>query len=112
MRIKQGILSLTILTIIFACTNNPKSGSMMTTSKASIAASDEKLGFTQVGEQFIFRLYAPSATSIDVVLFEKYDDSDGDHYAMGQKTNGVWELMLTDLHATKFYTYQSTTNKK
>jgi len=68
--------------------------------------SNKKLGsFVENGRTF-FRLFAPSAQNVLLVIFPKVEDNSGQHYEMVSDNDGVWETNLSgELYGT-FYGFK------
>ena len=65
--------------------------------------SDKKLGsFVEDGKTY-FRLFAPNAEKVSIVVFSKVDDKSGKEYEMIHDENAVWETSLTGELYGKFY---------
>jgi pullulanase/glycogen debranching enzyme len=68
--------------------------------------SDKKLGsFVQDGKTF-FRLFAPSAENVMVVIFEEPEQISGNQYEMMRDEDGVWETSLDDVLYGYFYGFK------
>ncbi len=64
------------------------------------------LGCTSVANRLVFRVFAPRAVSVDLVLSHTLDDTIGTSYAMTPAPQGIWEVSLEqDPHHT-YYTYR------
>ena len=100
-------MSLVVILVMAAC-NNSELVKDMTSNSKDIAAVDEKLGLSRNQDEVTFRLFAPGEKQVNLVLFQKYNDSEGENLAMVQKSNGVWELTLQDASLTKYYAYSAT----
>ncbi|NOY57634.1 MAG: pullulanase, partial [Calditrichaeota bacterium] len=68
--------------------------------------SEKKLGCTWDSEHTTFRLFAPCATEVTCVLFEKYTDKAGNEYPMQRDKDGVWELFLPGYYFGMTYGYK------
>ncbi|MFQ5824878.1 MAG: alpha-amylase family glycosyl hydrolase [bacterium] len=68
--------------------------------------TDKPLGFTVEGDQTVFRLFAPRAKSVKLVLFEKHTDTTGTEYEMILTEDGIWEYALDCTHWDKYYGYK------
>lgn len=65
--------------------------------------SDKKLGgFVENGKTY-FRLFAPNAERVSLVLFDKVDDLSGKEYEMTRDENAVWETSFDSELYGKFY---------
>lgn len=69
-------------------------------------ASDKPLGYAFENNRTVFRLFAPRADSVKLVLFVQYDDDSGDEYDMSASGDGVWEVSLEGTHWGKYYGYK------
>ena len=106
------ILSLASIIMMTACSNNSELLKDMTPRTKDISAVDEKLGLTRTAEAATFRLFAPGEDQVNLVLFQKYDDVNGQIMAMQKKPNDVWEISLPHEQLTKFYAYSAPTSEK
>lgn len=68
--------------------------------------SEKKLGGQREGRQFVFRLFAPRATAVKLVLFERHDAETGREFPMQRDREGVWEFFAAENLAKKFYGYR------
>ena len=100
------ILKTAMLMTMIACTNQSELVKEMTPNK-SMHATDEIMGLSHQGTQSTFRIFAPSETNVNLVLFDNPDDMEGKAIPMTRKENGVWELSLENGQLTKFYGYTS-----
>ncbi len=67
--------------------------------------SDKKLGsFVENGKTY-FRLFAPNAEKVSLVVFSKVDDKSGKEYEMIRDENAVWETSITGELYGKFYSF-------
>lgn len=53
-----------------------------------------------------FRLFAPRATAVTLVLFDQYDDEQGEELTMVRDKDGVWEYISLGTLYGKFYGYR------
>lgn len=72
-------------------------------------SSDKPLGCLLGERSTTFRLFAPRAKSVTLVLFKKYDDAEGRRIAMSKNADGTWEY--TELKPSSelvgmYYAYQ------
>ncbi|MFQ5754197.1 MAG: hypothetical protein ACE5HI_19595, partial [bacterium] len=70
--------------------------------------SDKPLGFTVENNQILFRLFAPRAKAVTLIIFEKHTDPTGHEYAMTSRHDGVWEYTIAGTHWGKYYGYKIT----
>jgi pullulanase/glycogen debranching enzyme len=68
--------------------------------------SDKQLGCCVEEDGVVFRLFAPRATSVNVVIFEAHDQQEGRHYEMAKDADGVWEYRLQGQGERRFYAYK------
>ena len=83
----------TVLLLFVSCSNNAKSDIL---SYGSFVKKD--------GIQF--RLYAPSSSKVELIIFKKFDDINGSAYSMTKDEFGNWELFLKDLGVGTIYGYR------
>jgi pullulanase/glycogen debranching enzyme len=67
--------------------------------------SAKPLGCRQEGGRLAFRVFAPRALQVKLVLFETHDATAGREFAMQRDGDGVWEFWATENWAGKFYGY-------
>ncbi|PIZ62570.1 MAG: pullulanase [Candidatus Marinimicrobia bacterium CG_4_10_14_0_2_um_filter_48_9] len=69
--------------------------------------SDKPMGLTLQGELATFRVFAPNATQVSLVLFQNHQDKSGNDIPMQRDEDGVWEVVMNHpLDAWKFYGYR------
>ena len=68
--------------------------------------SDKALGFRREGAQLAFRVFAPRALSVRMVIYERHDDPAGQSVSMNRDEDGVWEYMTSEDLTGKYYTYR------
>lgn len=68
--------------------------------------SEKPLGCIQENSRTIFRLFAPRASQVHVVLFNQPQDPAGQEFAMHRDSDGVWELFLDGSFVGKCYGYR------
>ena len=68
--------------------------------------SAKPLGCQREGERWAFRLFAPRALQVELVLFERHDDLTGREFPMQRDQDGVWEFFSTANVGAKFYGYR------
>lgn len=54
----------------------------------------------------VFRLFAPNATKISLVIFKKHDDINGQEHLMEKDKDGVWEYRLQGEQYGLYYAYR------
>src|SRR6056297_25557 len=67
---------------------------------------DYPLGFTATEAASVFRLYSPKATSVEVVIFDQYEDSSGLTFEMEKDQDGVWSCLIQDHFHGNWYAYK------
>lgn len=67
--------------------------------------SGDDLGITYSSSNSTFKLWAPTATKVEVVLYDNAVTETGITHAMTRQSAGVWTLNLVGDLAGKFYTY-------
>ena len=67
--------------------------------------SEKPLGYELGEKQTTFRLFSPRANSVELVLFDRPDSDPAGRYAMAMDEDGVWELVITQNLAGKYYAY-------
>lgn len=66
-------------------------------------ATDEKLGFIYAPERTLFRLWAPVASRIELILFNHLYEDEAEHIVMKQTAPGTFEVeVLRDLDNTAY----------
>ncbi len=68
--------------------------------------SDEKLGCFWDQRETFFRLFAPRAKSVKLVLFQEFEDEQGSEHDMLRIGNGVWECRLPGFYFGQYYGYR------
>ncbi|HQV30929.1 MAG TPA: alpha-amylase family glycosyl hydrolase [Calditrichia bacterium] len=68
--------------------------------------SDKELGVSYHADQLIFRLFAPRATSVMLVLFDDVSSPPAREMAMTRENDGVWSLTTGEKWTGKFYGYR------
>jgi len=68
--------------------------------------SDKPLGCNIENNKFVFRLFAPRATSVKLILFDSPFNETGHEYQMKKDKDGVWELSLEGNLYGKYYGYK------
>ena len=78
----------------------------MPESKLNSLYSDKRLGSFVENNKTVFRLFAPNACSVELVIFKGVSSKDGKVYRMQQDESGVWELTLQENHSGLFYGFK------
>ena len=68
--------------------------------------SDKPLGYHISENKVSFKVFAPRATWVKLVLFDHYSDERGQEFVMQRDTQGVWEHSLSSGSIGKFYGYR------
>jgi len=68
--------------------------------------SEKKLGSYVENEKTYFKLFAPSAVSVKLCLFNKPGEKDSKEYFLTKDENGVWEINLDGELYGKYYGYK------
>jgi len=68
--------------------------------------SDKKLGYDFSGDSIVFRIFAPRAKWVRLVLFDHHQDQSGEECMMERDEQGVWEYQLSRDAKTKWYGYR------
>jgi hypothetical protein len=68
--------------------------------------SEKPLGCQRDGERWAFRLFAPRALQVKLLLFDRHDDLTGREFPMQRDNDGVWEFFAAENVAAKFYGYR------
>ncbi len=72
--------------------------------------SDADLGWFYTPEQTIFRLFAPTATKVTLMLYDQAVKGIGQAVALAKKEHGVWETTVSGDQLNKYYTYKLSGN--
>ena len=68
--------------------------------------SDKPLGANFETGNTVFRLFAPNAFAVKLIIYTKHDDSSGIEYSMKRDVEGVWEYTLSGERYGIYYAYQ------
>ncbi len=68
--------------------------------------TDKPLGCRFEEGSYVFRLFAPRAVKVQVVLFASLADEIGTTFDMIEGEPGVWELSIDDSYITRYYCYR------
>lgn len=69
-------------------------------------SSQKPLGYAIEGNNTVFRLFAPRAHSVKLVLFDQHNDTEGQEYEMSASNDGVWQFTLEGTHWGRYYGYK------
>ncbi|WP_421774567.1 pullulanase [Gracilimonas sp.] len=64
------------------------------------------LGYTTRGNQSIFRLYAPKANSITLIIYDEYERESGLQFPLEKNGEGIWQTLIQDTFYGKWYAYK------
>jgi pullulanase/glycogen debranching enzyme len=120
--IRRCLISSAILVLAFLCWSNrsqarfdePAAASMKKP-KALAAQEDaglnqfyssKPLGCRREEERWVFRVFAPRATQVKLVIFDRHDDVGGSEFEMQRGEDGVWEFFAAENLAGKYYGYR------
>lgn len=107
--VQLASLLITLLLMTHTALPGPKPG---TTSPNSVVApfetmiSQKELGCIVTNAQTQFRLFAPRASAVTLVLFDKHDQEVGQEYHMVRDADGVWEYSIPQVLYGKYYGYR------
>jgi pullulanase/glycogen debranching enzyme len=68
--------------------------------------SEKPLGCYRERKGFIFRVFAPRALQVRLVIFDRHDAEAGREFPMQRDKDGVWELGATENISGKYYGYR------
>ncbi|MEX0721296.1 MAG: alpha-amylase family glycosyl hydrolase [Balneolaceae bacterium] len=63
-------------------------------------------GSTVVGNATIFRLFAPDASSVEVIIFDQFEETDGTSFSMMKDEAGIWNQLVNKNLLGKWYAYK------
>ena len=66
----------------------------------------KELGCTWDSYRTIWRLFAPRAKKVRLVLFDTHDQEQGKEHEMIRDVDGVWEFLLPETYFGKYYAYR------
>ncbi len=69
-------------------------------------SSVKELGCTWNEDRTIFRVFAPRATQVTLVLFDSLEAESGIEHEMARDIEGVWECLLPGQYFGKYYCYK------
>jgi pullulanase/glycogen debranching enzyme len=64
------------------------------------------LGCTSEDGATVFRLFAPKAEAVSVVIFDAYKDDSGIEISLEEGEKGIWETVIQDTFMWKWYAYK------
>ena len=68
--------------------------------------SEKPLGCLREGQRLAFRIFAPRALQVRVVIFDRHDAETGHEFQMQRDQDGVWEFLSEENWAGKYYGYR------
>ncbi|RMI03599.1 MAG: DUF3459 domain-containing protein [Calditrichaeota bacterium] len=68
--------------------------------------SDKPLGAHRKGGKLAFRVFAPRARWVRLVLFDRHDQKSGKEFPMRRDADGVWEYFTAEDWRGKYYGYR------
>ena len=68
--------------------------------------SDKPLGCHWDDEKTVFRVFAPRASQITLVLYDDHKTTSGDEHSMTMDGDGVWECEVPGQYIGKYYSYR------
>lgn len=68
--------------------------------------SEKPMGYQISEKQVFFRVFAPRASWVKLILFNQYSDQEGHNYLMQRDQQGVWEYRLKSDCIGKYYGYR------
>ncbi|MDZ7364388.1 MAG: alpha-amylase family glycosyl hydrolase [candidate division KSB1 bacterium] len=68
--------------------------------------SQKPLGCRREGQTLAFRVFAPRALQVKLIVFDQYDGDAGREFDMQRDNDGVWEFFATENLDGKYYGYR------
>ncbi len=68
--------------------------------------SDKPLGCLTESGQTVFRLFAPRASEVKLILFQTFDEEEGEPIQMVRDEDGVWEISIPGKLPGRYYGYR------
>ncbi len=98
-----------LLSILLSAGENPlfteRTSGRLVKKTAHPEYSDKKLGTFVENNKTWFRLFAPNAKMVSLIIYKTYSDDSGKDYSMTKDSSGVWETSLEgELYGT-FYNF-------
>jgi len=79
----------------------------------TINFDDYSLGFTICKDGLVFRLYAPKADNVQMVVFDEYEHLYGTYFGMIKDASGIWNYFCPSKEFVgKWYAYKLEVNEK
>ena len=70
--------------------------------------STKPLGANFENGNTVFRVFAPNAVKVNLVIFKNYADEQGEEFLMTKDTDGVWEVQISEERKNIYYGYRIT----
>jgi pullulanase len=99
------LITLNIIGCSVYVSENLKVGSKLSQSTIADLYSDKEMGVTTKQDETYFRLFAPNADHVSLILFNSPEEDKGESHRMSQDNDGVWELKLNGTHTGKYYSF-------
>jgi pullulanase/glycogen debranching enzyme len=119
------LISSAILLTLFFCLDHPAPAQVVINSAVSMKKprllsariqshddilnqfySEKPLGCQREGEKLAFRVFAPRATRLALVIFDRHDAETGREHEMQRDNDGVWEFFAAENLSGKYYGYR------
>jgi len=97
---------MSILFLLLLLTSSVKSKDISSRAAFDTLSSKKELGCIVGLKQTTFRLFAPRATDVKLVLFDRHDQEAGNEFFMVRDSNGVWEYTVPEVLYGKYYGYR------
>ncbi len=101
---KKNFILCIVVILCLSCT--PQESSTNRFPQLDKFYSDKPLGALIQNDSTYFRLFAPRANSVQLVLFEKHNAETGIHHPMQQDADGVWEFAKAGELYGSYYGYK------
>jgi pullulanase len=67
--------------------------------------SEKQMGVIKTEDETFFRLFAPNAEKVSLILFNSPEAEEGETHNMSRDNEGVWEAILTGGYTGKYYNF-------
>ncbi len=64
------------------------------------------LGYTSRGNQSFFRLFAPKASLVTLIIYDEYEHDSGLQFPLEKNDDGIWLTLIQDTFFGKWYAYK------
>ncbi|TAK53964.1 MAG: pullulanase [Bacteroidetes bacterium] len=95
-----------VLLVVMSVSHKPLSAQPQAQVFLDSLYSSKELGCTITNDSTTFRLFAPRATNVVLVLFQRHTDESGIETSMKRDANGVWEYSSSENLLGKYYGYR------